>query len=72
MKEILTRRLMRLNLDYALAIIDGRDVTPFKRRGEKPERGLSGDYQEGIPMSAIDHAAECERLRAYRGLPCRT
>jgi len=34
MKNILTRRILRLNLDFALAKMEGRDTKPFLRRAK--------------------------------------
>ena len=34
MKAILTRRIMRLNVDFALAKFEGRDTAPFFRRAK--------------------------------------
>lgn len=40
MKSILARRILTLNLDFALARFEGRDTTPFLRRA----RTLSAAY----------------------------
>ena len=34
MKSILARRILRLNLDFALAKFEGRDTAPFLRRAK--------------------------------------
>ena len=34
MKAILARRIMRLNVDFALAKFEGRDTAPFLRRAK--------------------------------------
>ena len=35
MKSIIARRILRLNLDFALAQIEGRNTDPFVRRQKR-------------------------------------